>query len=84
MKADTSAILLVTFALLACEAGRREGADTTRATTMQASAIRRNSKPPATTGTRPAASMGLRTQTVLISVICRTLVWRRVARAELR
>jgi Cu-Zn family superoxide dismutase len=31
MKADTSAILLVAFALLGCETDRREGADTTRA-----------------------------------------------------
>ena len=35
MKADTSAILLVAFAFLGCEPGRREGADTTRAATMQ-------------------------------------------------
>jgi Cu-Zn family superoxide dismutase len=51
MKLDTAAILLATSALLACEAGRREGADTTRAATPP------DSPAAAQSGTRGTAAL---------------------------
>jgi Cu-Zn family superoxide dismutase len=64
MKADTSAILLVAFALLGCEAGRREGADTTRATTMQDSPSITQSGGTATAAMKDASGKDLGTVTL--------------------